>query len=279
VRSQEIMESSSHVPYLRAHLQRIAASSLSTASCAAPSSGGEACRDEAAALGLKMIAVAAILVSGAAGVAIPLLGRCWRGRDGGGGGGLFVLAKAFAAGVILATGFVHVLPDADEALRDHCLPTVPWRKFPFPGFFAMLAALGTLVVDFVGTHMYERKHAASEEDRETAAAAADNARAREEIAAALLEDGALAERGGDVEGRRSGGGNKEDAAMHIVGVHAHAAAHRHRHAHGHGSCHGGPSYDSYGHGHGHGEEPSQARHAVVAQVRCSIILSLRPSYH
>lgn len=267
---EEMMESS-YVPYLRTHLQQIAAS-VSTASCAAPSGGeAEACRDEAAALGLKMVAVAAILVAGAAGVAIPLLGRRWRGRRGGaaplsssstGGGGLFVLAKAFAAGVILATGFVHVLPDADEALTDHCLPAVPWRKFPFPGFVAMLAALGTLVVDFVGTHMYERKHATSKEDQ--AAAAADNARAQEEIAAALLEDGALVARGGGVEGR-GGGGNKEDA-MHIVGVHAHAAAHRHSHAHGHSSCHGGASYDSHGHGHGHGEEPSQARHAVVAQV-------------
>ncbi|CAN6207446.1 unnamed protein product [Urochloa humidicola] len=275
---EEMMESSySYVPYVRTHLQQLAAS-VSTASCAT-SHGGEAeeCRDEAAALGLKMVAVAAILVSGATGVAIPLLGRRWRGRATRGGGeaapssssattggdGLFVLAKAFAAGVILATGFVHVLDDATDALTDPCLPAVPWRRFPFPGFVAMLAALGTLVVDFVGTHVYESKHRGEVEDQAAAAAAADADNGRE-IAAALLEDGALvAARGGDVEGRDGGAGNiKEEDAMHIVGVHAHAAAHRHSHAHGHGACRGGASYD----GHGHDEEPSQARHAVVSQV-------------
>ncbi|CAN6177801.1 unnamed protein product [Urochloa humidicola] len=286
---EEMMESSySYVPYLRTHLQQLAAS-VSTASCAPSRGEAEECRDEEAALGLKMVAVAAILVSGATGVAIPLLGRRWRARaaraggvGGGGGaaapsssspssttgvsvggGGLFVLAKAFAAGVILATGFVHVLDDANDALTDPCLPAVPWRRFPFPGFVAMLAALGTLVVDFVGTHLYESKHRGGDEEDLQAAAA------REEIAAALLEDGALATRGGgDVEGRDAGSGNNKEDAMHIVGVHAHAAAHRHSHAHGHGACRGGASYDSHhhGHGHGHDEEPSQARHAVVSQV-------------
>ncbi|CAL5048325.1 unnamed protein product [Urochloa decumbens] len=275
---EEMMESSysSYVPYLRTHLQQLAAS-VSTASCATSRGEAEECRDEAAALGLKMVAVAAILVSGATGVAIPLLGRRWRRRAAAagdsssssaastgvvGGGGLFVLAKAFAAGVILATGFVHVLDDADDALTDPCLPAVPWRRFPFPGFVAMLAALGTLVVDFVGTHLYESKRRGEDEDQ----AAVDNGR---EIAAALLEDGALAAArgGGDVEGRDGAAGNNKEDAMHIVGVHAHAAAHRHSHAHGHGACHGGASYDGdHGHGHGHDEEPSQARHAVVSQV-------------
>ena len=244
----------------------VMAASLSTASCAPPGAEEEECRDEAAALGLKMLAIAAILVSGATGVAIPLAGRRWRGRGVGGAapasssstGGLFVLAKAFAAGVILATGFVHMLDDANDALADPCLPAEPWRRFPFPGFVAMLAALGTLVVDFVGTHMYEQKHRSEEEQ-----AAAANGSSREDIAAALLEDGALAARG-DVDGR-DGGGHKEDA-MHIVGMRAHAAAHRHSHAHGRGSCHGGGSYDSHGHGHGHDEEPSQSRHVVVSQV-------------
>ena len=250
------------------------AASLSTASCAPPVAEEEECRDEAAALGLKMLAIAAILVSGATGVAIPLVGRRWRGRgaappSSSSTGGLFVLAKAFAAGVILATGFVHMLDDANDALSDPCLPAVPWRRFPFPGFVAMLAALGTLVVDFVGTHMYERKHRSEEEQ----AAAAANGSSREEIAAALLEDGALAARG--VVDGRDGGGRKEDA-MHIVGMRAHAAAHRHSHAHGRGSCHGGGSYDSHGHGHGHDEEPSQARHVVVSQVR-SRFPSLHPT--
>ncbi|XP_062229068.1 zinc transporter 10-like [Phragmites australis] len=275
----EEMESSSYVPYLRTHLQQIAAS-VSTLSCGAAGGGDEEeCRDEGAALRLKMVAIAAILAAGAAGVAIPLVVRRRGGEaapSSGSGHHLgahgpakakafsFVLAKAFAAGVILATGFVHMLHDAEEALTDPCLPATPWRRFPFPGFVAMLAALGTLVVDFVGTHLYERKNGNKE------AAAAANASGQEETAS-LLEDGALAgiiaSNGGSGGGEgRDGGGQKD--AMHIVGMRAHAAAHSHSHAHRHGACDGGAVYDGHGHGHGHGhdEEPSQGRHVVVSQI-------------
>lgn len=69
-----------------------------------------------------------------------------------------MLAKAVAAGVILATGFVHMLHDAQSALTNACLPAVPWRRFPFAGFVAMLAALATLVADFAFTQFYEKKH-------------------------------------------------------------------------------------------------------------------------
>ncbi|KAF0901816.1 hypothetical protein E2562_006450 [Oryza meyeriana var. granulata] len=256
------MESSSSW-YISGYLRQIAAS-VSAASCDAAAGGGdEECRDEAAALRLKMVAVASILIAGAAGVAIPLVGNRRRGGGGGGGassGGLFVLAKAFAAGVILATGFVHMLHDAEHALSNPCLPASPWRRFPFPGFVAMLAALGTLVVDFVGTHFYERKH------REEAEAAATAATAEE--AAALLEDGALSgavATVGDGEGR-DGAGEKRDA-MHIVGMHAHAAAHRHSHAHVHGACDGRAVHDGHAHGHAHGhEEGPSARHVVVSQI-------------
>jgi hypothetical protein len=52
--------------------------------CATPSDdkAAEACHEEATVQGLKMVAVAAILVPGAGSIAIPLLDRCWRGRDG-----------------------------------------------------------------------------------------------------------------------------------------------------------------------------------------------------
>ena len=65
-------------------------------------------------------------------------------------------------------------------------PLPPGRALapiPVPGVVAMVAALGTLVVNFVDTHMYEQKHRSEEEQ-----AAATNGRSREEIAAALLED-------------------------------------------------------------------------------------------
>lgn len=253
----------------------VAAASVSTASCGASSGAADdaECRDEAAALGLKMVAVAAILVAGATGVAIPLVGRRCRERGGAtssspSAGGAFVLVKAFAAGVILATGFVHMLHDADEALTDPCLPAAPWRRFPFPGFVAMLAALGTLVFDFVGTHMYESKQHSA--DAEEAAAVAGNASANasgHDVTVALLEHGALVGSVASGIGRDGalmgsvgsgiGGGHKDP--MHIVGMRAHAAAHRHSYAHGIGPCDDGHN--------GHDEEPSQARHVVVSQVR------------
>lgn len=115
----------------------------------------DTCRDDHAAFLLKLVAIASILLASAVGVSIPLIGKHRRifRTDG----SLFAVAKAFAAGVILATGFVHMLAGGSEALSDPCLPEYPWSKFPFSGFFAMLAALMTLLVDFVGTQYYERK--------------------------------------------------------------------------------------------------------------------------
>ena len=188
-------------PYLRAYLHRFAAS-VSAASCDAGEVGGDVCRNEEAALRLKMVAVAAILVAGAAGVAIPLVGRRWRGGVAAGGGGYtFVLAKAFAAGVILATGFVHMMHDAEEKFQDPCLQDSPWRRFPFAGSIAMLASLVTLVVDFLGTQFYECKQ------REAAAFAATSA--QDETAAALLEDG------------RNAGGEKREGGVHDGHGHGH----------------------------------------------------------
>lgn len=250
----------SYAPYLHQF-----AASVSGTSCDR-AAADEECRDDAAALRLKMVAVASILVAGAAGVAIPLVARKRRGGSGSGagGGGTFVLAKAFAAGVILATGFVHMMHDAEEKFADPCLPSTPWRRFPFPGFVAMLAALGTLVVDFVGTSFYERKHRRDEEDASAAAAAA---RDESEATRFLLDDGVPSSR---IAAAAVSGGDEKQDAMHIIGIRAHAAAHRHSHAHGHGACDGGAVFDGHGHGHEHGhadeEGPSQSRHVVVSQI-------------
>ena len=70
---------------------------------------------------------------------------------------LIFVAKAFAAGVILSTGFIHVLPDAFESLTSPCIPEHPWGDFPFTGFVAMLAAIGTLMVDTYATSYYGRR--------------------------------------------------------------------------------------------------------------------------
>ncbi|VFQ71942.1 unnamed protein product [Cuscuta campestris] len=117
-------------------------------------SGGSEGQDRSEALRYKVIAVASILSSGAAGVTLPLVGRRFPAFSP--ESKLFVLVKAFAAGVILATGFVHVLPDAFESLGSPCLPDKPWGGFPFPGLVAMLAAIATMMVDLAATSYYKR---------------------------------------------------------------------------------------------------------------------------
>ncbi|PKA56461.1 Zinc transporter 4, chloroplastic [Apostasia shenzhenica] len=221
---------------------------MSATSCVtAGGEAGDACRDGGAAFLLKMVAIGAILVAGVAGVAIPLVGRKRRllRTDG----SLFVLAKAFAAGVILATGFVHMLHDAQTALTDPCLPESPWRRFPFSGFVAMLAALGTLVVDFVSTQLYERKH--HDEQMGLKAASAAVAAASDSIVPMMPEADSEAGRG--------------KAGMHIVGIHAHAAEHRHSHAHERGACAGGQAHHDHAY-HDEGHVSSHVRHVVVSQI-------------
>lgn len=121
--------------------------------CAADAAG----RDKAQALRLKIIAIFCILAGSAIGAVIPFLGRRFPAlrpdTD------LFLAVKAFAGGVILATGLVHILPAAFEALGSPCLVGGPWRRFPFAGLVAMLAAIGTLIVDTVATGYFHRANA------------------------------------------------------------------------------------------------------------------------
>lgn len=113
-------------------------------------------RNKTEALKYKLSAIAAVLVSGCIGVSLPLLGRkieALRPEND-----IFFMIKAFAAGVILATGFIHILPEAFETLTSPCLSQNPWGKFPFAGFVAMVASIGTLAVDTIATSFYKKMH-------------------------------------------------------------------------------------------------------------------------
>ncbi|CAH9097674.1 unnamed protein product [Cuscuta europaea] len=111
-------------------------------------------RDRVEASKFKAIAAIGILVAGILGVFFPNIGKkfpMFRTDSN-----MFFLVKAFAAGVILATGFIHVLPDAFETLGSPCLPEKPWSKFPFPAFVAMVAALCTMMVDLFATSYFRK---------------------------------------------------------------------------------------------------------------------------
>ncbi|MBA0715506.1 hypothetical protein Golax_014399, partial [Gossypium laxum] len=113
-------------------------------------------RNKSLALKYKIAAIASILVAGAIGVCFPLLGKVIEALRP--DKNLFFLIKAFAAGVILSTGFIHVLPDATENLTSPCLNEKPWGEFPFAGLLAMTAAIGTLMVDVFATSHYTKSH-------------------------------------------------------------------------------------------------------------------------
>ncbi|XWS64134.1 hypothetical protein CRYUN_Cryun06bG0160600 [Craigia yunnanensis] len=128
---------------------------LVLAQCEVESKNG--CHDKAESMKLKIIAIATILLASMIGVCLPLFSRLMPAlradRD------FFTVVKAFASGVILATGYMHVLPDSFHDLMSECLPENPWRKFPFTTFVAMLSAVATLMVDSFAMSIY-KKHCA-----------------------------------------------------------------------------------------------------------------------
>ncbi|PON74616.1 Zinc/iron permease [Parasponia andersonii] len=119
------------------------------------SKSGGGCRNKAVAMKFRLIAVASILATSMIGVCLPLFSRAVPAlrpdKD------VFTVVKAFGSGVILATGYMHVLPDSIASLSSDCLPESPWRRFPFSTFVAMLSAIATLMVDSFSMSYY-RKH-------------------------------------------------------------------------------------------------------------------------
>ncbi|KAL7111338.1 hypothetical protein ACP275_05G081400 [Erythranthe tilingii] len=116
----------------------------------------DGCTNKKKALPLKIIAIITILISSMIGVCLPLVTQSIPALSP--ERSLFVIVKAFAAGIILATGFMHVLPDSFDMLSSTCLKENPWHKFPFTGFVAMLSAIITLIIDSMATSVYSKKH-------------------------------------------------------------------------------------------------------------------------
>ncbi|CAL5189693.1 unnamed protein product [Lathyrus oleraceus] len=124
---------------------------MATTPCSTDLSRESSCRDGAAASHLKLISLFVIFITSAIGMSAPvLLARIFRGKP------LYdralVLIKCFAAGVILSTSLVHVLPDAYAALADcHVASRHPWKDFPFSGLVTLIGAILALFVDLVAS--------------------------------------------------------------------------------------------------------------------------------
>ncbi|XP_020100881.1 zinc transporter 8-like [Ananas comosus] len=202
-------------------------------------SAGDGDRDRSRALPLKIAAFVSILVCGAIGCCLPHLSRTVPAlrpdRD------VFFAIKAFAAGVILATGFIHILPDAFDDLTSDCLggDDSVWQKFPFAGFGAMVGAIATLMVDTIATGYFNRMHS------------------RKKAAAAPAPAGAVGDEAAKVrylEAAETADGADRGDYLH---VHTHAT---HGHAHGH-------AVPAAGDGDGDGDAADQLiRHRVISQV-------------
>ncbi|MQM21804.1 hypothetical protein Taro_054848 [Colocasia esculenta] len=136
-------------------------SSMASSGCAAGDVGRAAqCRNSRAATHLKLVSIGIILVTSAVGICAPvLLARVFHGKPA--YARALLLIKCFAAGVILSTSLVHVLPDAFQALADcQVASRHPWRDFPFSGFVSLVGVLLALLVDVAAT-----SHAAAAADK------------------------------------------------------------------------------------------------------------------
>ncbi|XP_058075758.1 zinc transporter 6, chloroplastic [Magnolia sinica] len=124
---------------------------LAMASCTLDLTRAGSCRDGRAASHLKLIAIAVIFITSVIGISTPIvLARIFQGKPT--YNKIVLLIKCFAAGVILSTSLVHVLPDAFEALSDCQVASHhPWKDFPFSGFIAMIGALVALLVDIAAS--------------------------------------------------------------------------------------------------------------------------------
>jgi solute carrier family 39 (zinc transporter), member 1/2/3 len=71
-------------------------------------------------------------------------------------GDIFFAVKAFAAGVILATGMLHILPAAFDGLTSPCLHKGGRDKNGFP--FVGLVAMARMVIDSLAAGYYSRSH-------------------------------------------------------------------------------------------------------------------------
>lgn len=127
----------------------------SMAVCVTDTARAAACRNGSAAAHLKVISIVVIFFTSMFGMSLPvLLARYFQGKS------LYdkaiIVIKCFAAGVILSTSLVHVLPDAYAALADCQVSSHhPWKDFPFAGLVTLIGALMALFVDIAASSHVE----------------------------------------------------------------------------------------------------------------------------
>jgi hypothetical protein len=75
---------------------------------------------------------------------------------------VFTLLRTFGIGVILATGFVHMFPPADQALTNKCLPEFFTEEYTsFAGLIAMASVLMVQLIQTIAVNHF-KIHSASD---------------------------------------------------------------------------------------------------------------------
>jgi zinc transporter 1/2/3 len=92
-------------------------------------------------LTLRLVGLFTILAASLLGVLLPLSSAASRQPL------LFFMARVAGAGVVLATGFVHVLPDANAALTNPCLGFS--SNYPWAFVFAAFSSQTTFVISLI----------------------------------------------------------------------------------------------------------------------------------
>jgi len=105
-------------------------------------------------LPLRIASIFILLAFSFLGVATPSLvkGRDWKIIDQ-----ILYLGKFFGGGVITATGFIHIFPDAMVDLTDPCLTGFFSSYTASAGLFAMIGALFTHLMQFLFNSIFVKR--------------------------------------------------------------------------------------------------------------------------
>ncbi|KAI8083368.1 Zinc/iron permease [Gilbertella persicaria] len=119
-------------------------------------------------LGLRVGSIFIILATSAVGTYVPiLLHRISPYKKGDIRDWLLTVGKFFGTGVILATAFVHMLPDALENFESPCL-TDGWLSYgAFAGVFCMIASFALQLLEISSVAHVNRLHRLKQERADT----------------------------------------------------------------------------------------------------------------
>ncbi|KAJ2956833.1 hypothetical protein NQZ79_g7366 [Umbelopsis isabellina] len=118
-------------------------------------------------MSMHIAAVFIILVASGLGAFIPVLAKVLPSFKV--PGKIITLGKFAGSGIILATGFIHMLPSAMDNLTSPCLPSIWNTGYPaFATLFAMLAALAMQLIEHLAAeHAHKRQQANAKHDEQT----------------------------------------------------------------------------------------------------------------